>query len=170
MSLKELVQQMVFWFLVVLVIVELKEKLKRFVLREMTYHGICLGMQMACVEFGRNVVGLEDAGSAETNPDVTNNIIDLMADQENIENLGGTLRLGLYPCKLKKGTKTAAAYGNEDVVQERHRHRYEFNNKYRQLFEENGLVFSGVSPDNRLVEIVEIPEKQFLWLVNSTQN
>lgn len=83
---------------------------------------------MACVEFGRNVVGLEDAGSAETNPDVTNNIIDLMADQENIENLGGTLRLGLYPCKLKKGTKTAAAYGNEDVVQERHRHRYEFNN------------------------------------------
>lgn len=84
-----------------------------------------------------------------------------MADQENIENLGGTLRLGLYPCKLKKGTKTAAAYGNEDVVQERHRHRYEFNNKYRQLFEENGLVFSGVSPDNRLVEIVEIPEKQF---------
>ena len=128
---------------------------------DVPFLGICLGMQMACVEFGRNVVGLEDAGSAETNPDVTNNIIDLMADQENIENLGGTLRLGLYPCKLKKGTKTAAAYGNEDVVQERHRHRYEFNNKYRQLFEENGLVFSGVSPDNRLVEIVEIPEKQF---------
>lgn len=128
---------------------------------DVPFLGICLGMQMACVEFGRNVVGLEDAGSAETNPDVTNNIIDLMADQENIENLGGTLRLGLYPCKLKKGTKTAAVYGNEDVVQERHRHRYEFNNKYRQLFEENGLVFSGVSPDNRLVEIVEIPEKQF---------
>ncbi|WP_417637559.1 CTP synthase [Enterococcus faecalis] len=128
---------------------------------DVPFLGICLGMQMACVEFGRNVVGLEDAGSAETNPDVTNNIIDLMADQENIENLGGTLRLGLYPCKLKKGTKTAATYGNEDVVQERHRHRYEFNNKYRQLFEENGLVFSGVSPDNRLVEIVEIPEKQF---------
>ncbi len=117
---------------------------------------------MACVEFGRNVVGLEDAGSAETNPDVTNNIIDLMADQENIENLGGTLRLGLYPCKLKKRNEKLRQHTeNEDVVQERHRHRYEFNNKYRQLFEENGLVFLGVSPDNRLVEIVEIPEKQF---------
>ena len=69
---------------------------------DVPFLGICLGMQMACVEFGRNVVGLEDAGSAETNPDVTNNIIDLMADQENIENLGGTLRLGLYPCKLKR--------------------------------------------------------------------
>ena len=72
---------------------------------DVPFLGICLGMQMACVEFGRNVVGLEDAGSAETNPDVTNNIIDLMADQENIENLGGTLRLGLYPCKLKKERK-----------------------------------------------------------------
>lgn len=128
---------------------------------DVPFLGICLGMQMACVEFARNVVGLEDAGSAETNPDITNNIIDLMADQENIENLGGTLRLGLYPCKLKKGSVTALAYGEQEVVQERHRHRYEFNNKYRQLFEDNGLVFSGVSPDNRLVEIVEIPEKKF---------
>ncbi|WYJ89007.1 CTP synthase [Enterococcus sp. 9E7_DIV0242] len=129
--------------------------------KDVPFLGICLGMQMACVEFARNVVGLEDAGSAETNPDITNNIIDLMADQENIENLGGTLRLGLYPCKLKKGSVTAQAYGEQEVVQERHRHRYEFNNKYRQLFEDNGLVFSGVSPDNRLVEIVEIPEKKF---------
>ena len=128
---------------------------------DVPFLGICLGMQMACVEFARNVVGLEDASSAETNPDTANNIIDLMADQENIENLGGTLRLGLYPCKIKKGTKTAEAYGGADVVQERHRHRYEFNNKYRQLFEEQGLVFSGVSPDNRLVEIVELPEKKF---------
>ncbi|AQP53053.1 CTP synthase [Vagococcus penaei] len=123
--------------------------------------GICLGMQMACVEFGRNVVGLEDAHSAETQPDAKNPIIDLMSDQENIENLGGTLRLGLYPCKVKKGTKTAKAYEHEDVVQERHRHRYEFNNQYRKLFEEKGLVFSGVSPDNTLVEIVEIPELDF---------
>ena len=84
-----------------------------------------------------------------------------MADQENIENLGGTLRLGLYPCKLKKGTKTAAAYDNQEVVQERHRHRYEFNNRYREIFEANGMVFSGISPDNRLVEIVEIPENKF---------
>jgi len=128
---------------------------------DVPFLGICLGMQMACVEFARNVVGLEDAASAETNPDTANNIIDLMADQENIENLGGTLRLGLYPCKIKKGTKTAEAYDGADVVQERHRHRYEFNNKYRQMFEEQGLVFSGVSPDNRLVEIVELPEKKF---------
>lgn len=128
---------------------------------DVPFLGICLGMQMACVEFARNVVGLEDADSAETTPETTNNIIDLMADQENIENLGGTLRLGLYPCKIKKGTKTAEAYDGADVVQERHRHRYEFNNKYRQLFEEKGLVFSGVSPDNRLVEIVELTEKKF---------
>lgn len=128
---------------------------------DVPFLGICLGMQMACVEFARNVVKLEDAGSAENNPEILNNIIDLMADQENIENLGGTLRLGLYPCKLKKGSVTAAAYEGQEVVQERHRHRYEFNNKYRELFEEKGLVFSGVSPDNRLVEIVELPEKKF---------
>lgn len=128
---------------------------------DVPFLGICLGMQMACVEFARNVVGLEDAASAETIPETANNIIDLMADQENIENLGGTLRLGLYPCKVKKGTTTATAYDGAEVVQERHRHRYEFNNKYRQQFEEHGLVFSGVSPDNRLVEIVEITDKKF---------
>lgn len=128
---------------------------------DIPFLGICLGMQMACVEFARNVVGLEDAHTAENHPNIKNNIIDLMADQENVENLGGTLRLGLYPCKLKKGTKTAAAYDNQEVVQERHRHRYEFNNKYREMFEEHGLVFSGVSPDNRLVEIIELPEKKF---------
>lgn len=123
--------------------------------------GVCLGMQMACVEFARNVIGLEDAASAENNPETKNNIIDLMPDQENIENLGGTLRLGLYPCKLKKGTKVATAYDNTEVIQERHRHRYEFNNKYREVFEQHGMVFSGISPDNRLVEIVELPEKRF---------
>ena len=128
---------------------------------DIPFLGICLGMQMACVEFARNVVGLEDAHTAENHPGIKNNIIDLMADQENVENLGGTLRLGLYPCKLKKGTKTATAYDNQEVVQERHRHRYEFNNKYREMFEAHGLVFSGVSPDNRLVEIVELPEKKF---------
>jgi len=106
---------------------------------------------------------LENANSAETDPETANNIIDLMADQENIENLGGTLRLGLYPCKVKKGTKTAAAYDGEGVVQERHRHRYEFNNEYRERLEEKGLVFSGLSPDGRLVEIVEIPDHK--WFV-----
>jgi CTP synthase len=128
---------------------------------DVPFLGICLGMQLACVEFARNVVGLEGAHSAETDPETPYNIIDLMADQENIENLGGTLRLGLYPCQLKPGTKTATAYHNEAVVQERHRHRYEFNNEYREQFEANGLVFSGVSPDNRLVEIVEFPENKF---------
>ncbi len=128
---------------------------------DVPFLGICLGMQLACVEFARNVVGLEGAHSAETDPETPYNIIDLMADQENIENLGGTLRLGLYPCQLKPGTKTATAYHNEAVVQERHRHRYEFNNEYRELFEAKGLVFSGVSPDNRLVEIVEFPENKF---------
>ncbi|MGX2944358.1 CTP synthase [Enterococcus alishanensis] len=128
---------------------------------DVPFLGICLGMQMMCVEFGRNVADLEDAASTETKPDAENNIIDLMADQENVENLGGTLRLGLYPCKIKKGTVTADAYQNEDVIQERHRHRYEFNNAYRQLFEDQGMIFSGVSPDNRLVEIVELPNKKF---------
>lgn len=128
---------------------------------DIPFLGICLGMQMACVEFARNVIGLKDAASAENNPETENNIIDLMADQENIENLGGTLRLGLYPCKVKKGTKTAGAYDNEEVIQERHRHRYEFNNQYREIFEANGMVFSGVSPDNRLVEIVELTDKKF---------
>ncbi|EOT29894.1 CTP synthase [Enterococcus saccharolyticus] len=128
---------------------------------DVPFLGICLGMQLACVEFARNVVGLDGAHSAETDPNTPHNIIDLMADQENVENLGGTLRLGLYPCQLKAGTKTAAAYNDESVVQERHRHRYEFNNDYREQFEEKGLVFSGVSPDNRLVEIVEFPENKF---------
>ncbi|MDR0846737.1 MAG: CTP synthase [Lactobacillales bacterium] len=137
------------------------EAIKYARVNDVPFLGICLGMQMACVEFARNVVGLEDAGTAEINPDITNNIIDLMADQENIENLGGTLRLGLYPCKLKSGSRTKAAYADAEVVQERHRHRYEFNNKYREIFEANGLVFSGVSPDNRLVEIVELPEKRY---------
>ncbi|MGX7197066.1 CTP synthase [Enterococcus olivae] len=129
--------------------------------KDVPFLGICLGMQMACVEFARNVVGLKDAHSAETEPKTPHNIIDLMEDQENIENLGGTLRLGLYPCKLKAGSKTAAAYQNAEMVEERHRHRYEFNNAYREQFEANGFVFSGVSPDDRLVEIVEIPENKF---------
>ncbi|MGX7198613.1 CTP synthase [Enterococcus nangangensis] len=128
---------------------------------DVPFLGICLGMQMACVEFARNVVGLEDAYSGETKPDAANKIIDLMADQENIENLGGTLRLGLYPAKLKANSKTKALYSNQEVIQKRHRHRYEFNNKYREIFEANGMVFAGVSPDNRLVEIVELPEKKF---------
>lgn len=125
------------------------------------FFGICLGMQLACVEFARNVVGLEGADSAEENPEAAYKIIDLMPDQEEDQNLGGTLRLGLYPCALKEGTKTREIYNGQAVVEERHRHRYEFNNEYREMLAEHGLIFSGVSPDNRLVEIVELADHPF---------
>jgi CTP synthase len=128
---------------------------------DIPFLGICLGMQMASVEFARNVLNLEDANSAEAEPNCKNNIIDIMADKRDEENIGGTLRLGLYPAALKEGTKTREAYDNQDVIQERHRHRFEFNNKYREAFEKAGMVFSGVSPDNRLVEIIELPKKKF---------
>ena len=123
--------------------------------------GICLGMQLPCVEFARNVLHLEGANSAELDPDTKYPIIDIMRDQIDIEDMGGTLRLGLYPCKLKPGSRAAQAYNNQEVVQRRHRHRYEFNTKFRDQFEEAGFVFSGVSPDNRLMEVVELPEKKF---------
>ncbi len=129
--------------------------------QDIPFLGICLGMQLACVEFARNVVGLEDAGSAEHHPNVKHPIIDLMLDQRDIEDLGGTLRLGAYPCQLKPGSRAAEAYDHELLIEERHRHRYEFNNDYRSLLAEHGLVFSGLSPDQRLVEIIELPEKKF---------
>ncbi|GHN35337.1 CTP synthase [Lactobacillus delbrueckii] len=128
---------------------------------DIPFLGICLGMQMASVEFARNVLHLEDANSAEVEPNCKNNIIDLMADQRDQEKIGGTLRLGLYPAMLKAGTKTRECYDGQEVIQERHRHRYEFNNKYREDFEKAGMTFSGVSPDNHLVEIVEITDKKF---------
>ncbi|WP_155287019.1 CTP synthase [Lacticaseibacillus zhaodongensis] len=123
--------------------------------------GICLGMQMASVEFARNVLGLADAGSTETEPNTGNPIIDILPDQDKDGDLGGTLRLGLYPCDLKPGTVAAAAYGNVKEVQKRHRHRYEFNTKYRKPMEAKGLVFSGTSPDDRLMEIIELPKNKF---------
>ena len=123
--------------------------------------GVCLGMQLTCIEFARHVLGLEGANSSELDPETKYPIIDIMRDQIDVEDMGGTLRLGLYPSKLKRGSKAAAAYDNQEVVQRRHRHRYEFNNAFREQFEEAGFVFSGVSPDNRLVEIVEIPENKF---------
>ncbi|MDR0299389.1 MAG: CTP synthase [Streptococcaceae bacterium] len=128
---------------------------------DIPFLGICLGMQMACVEFARNVLGLQGAHSKELNPETPFPIIDLMRDQVDVEDMGGTLRLGLYPAKLKPGTKTAEVYGNVDVVQRRHRHRYEFNNEYREQFEAAGFTFSGVSPDNRLVEIIELTDKKY---------
>ncbi len=126
--------------------------------------GICLGMQLASVEFARNVLGLEGAHSAELNPDTPHPIIDLLPEQKDVEDLGGTLRLGLFPCKIEEGTKAYEAY-NDEVVYERHRHRYEFNNHYRQAMEAAGFVFSGTSPDGRLVEIIEL--KDHPWFVAS---
>ena len=128
---------------------------------DVPFLGICLGMQMASVEFARNVLGYQDANSAEMDPATKHNIIDLMADQEGVKDMGGTQRLGLYPCKLKEGSVAAAAYDNQEMIEERHRHRFEFNNDYRAEMEAKGLVFSGTSPDNRLVEVIELPEKKF---------
>ena len=108
----------------------------------------------------RNVLGLEGAHSAELDPSTPYPIIDLLPEQKDIEDLGGTLRLGLYPCHIKEGTLAESIYSENDI-EERHRHRYEFNNEFREQIEENGMVFSGTSPDGRLVEIVEIPENDF---------
>lgn len=127
---------------------------------DVPFLGICLGMQLATVEFARHVLGLEGAHSTELNPNTKYPIIDLLPEQIDIEDLGGTLRLGLYPCKLKDGSRAAQIY-NDELVYERHRHRYEFNNEYREAMEAAGLVFSGTSPDERLVEIIELPDKKF---------
>lgn len=123
--------------------------------------GVCLGMQLASVEFARHVLGYADANSTELNPETTAPIIDLMKDQEDVENLGGTLRLGLYPAMLVPNTLTAKAYDNVAEVQQRHRHRYEFNTTYREEFEAAGMVFSATSPDNRLMEVIEYPKNDF---------
>lgn len=126
--------------------------------------GICLGMQLATIEYARNVLGYADAHSAEFLPETKHPIIDLLPEQKDVEDLGGTLRLGLYPCRLVEGTKAFEAYEDE-VVYERHRHRYEFNNFYRQEMEAAGFIFSGTSPDGRLVEIIEL--KDHPWFVAS---
>ncbi|WP_129045368.1 CTP synthase [Companilactobacillus metriopterae] len=128
---------------------------------DVPFLGICLGMQMASIEFARNVAGIQDATTGEVDDKAPNKIIDIMADKKDVEDIGGTLRLGAYPCKLKEGSKAYESYDRQSVIQERHRHRYEFNNEYRKQFEELGLTFSGVSPDNRLVEIVEVTENKF---------
>ncbi|RKJ56112.1 CTP synthase, partial [Butyricicoccus sp. 1XD8-22] len=122
--------------------------------------GICLGMQLASIEFARNVLGLKGAHTTEIDKETPYPIIDFLPDQSDDIDLGGTLRLGLYPCKLKEGSRAMEAY-NDELVYERHRHRYEFNNEFREAMEAEGLVFSGTSPDNKLVEIIELPEKKF---------
>lgn len=122
--------------------------------------GICLGMQIAAIEFARNVCGLKEANSAEFDCSTENPVIDIMESQKSVNNLGGTMRLGLYPCKLKKSSIARDLY-SESLIYERHRHRYEFNTSYRSQFEENGIVFSGLSPDERLMEIIEYPRNDF---------
>ncbi len=129
--------------------------------KKIPYLGLCLGMQVMCIEFARHVLGHEDANSSEFDRASSYPVIDLMLDQRAVTDMGGTMRLGLYPCVLQKGTKAAAAYG-VDQVNERHRHRFEFNNKYREEFEQAGMVFSGLSPDGNLVEIAEIGDHPYM--------
>lgn len=119
--------------------------------------GLCLGMQLSIVEFARDVLGYHDAHSMELKPDTTHPVIHIMPDQIGVEDIGGTLRLGSYPCVLKKDSKAYSLYGAEEI-KERHRHRYEVNNDYREALEEHGMMLSGLSPDGRIVEMVEIPD------------
>jgi CTP synthase len=142
--------------------------------------GICLGMQMMVIEFARNVLGYKDANSAEmrTSPtpsqggesssrsgEAFHNVIDLMEEQKSITQMGGTMRLGAYECELIKGSRTFEAYGEKSLISERHRHRYEFNNAYKDEYESNGMKCVGINPAADLVEIVEIPEKK--WYIGA---
>ena len=123
--------------------------------------GLCLGMQCAVIEFARHVCGMEGANSTEFVPGTPYPVIDLMADQADVTEKGGTMRLGTYPCKLMEGSVARSLYDNNEIIYERHRHRYEVNNDFRAKLEEKGLVFSGTSPDNRLVEIIEIKDHPY---------
>ncbi len=127
---------------------------------EVPFLGICLGMQLSIVEYARNVIGYHDAHSVELNPHTTHPVIALMPDQNGVEDIGGTLRLGSYPCILDKESKAYRLYG-EETIYERHRHRYEVNNDYRAALVENGMKLSGLSPDGRIVEMCEIPDHPF---------
>jgi CTP synthase len=129
--------------------------------RRIPYLGLCLGMQVMSIELARNVLGLEDANSTEHDTSCEHPVIDLMPDQHDVTDLGGTMRLGSYPCVLRPGSKAAAAY-QADMINERHRHRFEFNNHYRDQFEAAGACFSGLSPDQRLVEIMELVDHPFM--------
>ena len=124
--------------------------------------GICLGMQMAVIEFARNVLHLEGADSTEMSAKTQYPVIDLMDSQQGVTDKGGTMRLGAYKCELKEGSKAYEAYGEKEI-QERHRHRYEFNSRYREAFEKAGMVTTGINPDSGLTEIVEIPAHK--WFV-----
>jgi CTP synthase len=128
------------------------------------FFGICLGMQCAVIEFGRNVLGYSDAASTELEKKTKNPIIDLMEEQKKITKKGGTMRLGAYPCRIKEGTKVHKIYQEKDIT-ERHRHRYEFNNSYLKAFEDNGMVAAGINPDSNLVEIMEL--RKHPWYIGT---
>jgi len=128
------------------------------------FFGICLGMHCTVIEFARDTLGFKDANTSEINPNTNYPVIDIMPEQKDIDELGGTMRLGAYPCKLAKNTFSHDAYG-EDLIYERHRHRYEFNNEYRNKMQQAGLVIAGLSPNERLVEIVEMPKEEHPWFV-----
>jgi CTP synthase len=126
------------------------------------YLGICLGLQCAVIDVARNLAGMDGANSSEFDPDTRFPVIDLLPDQRRVADKGGTMRLGLDPCRLQRGSKAERAYG-DGLVFERHRHRYEVNNRFRRRLEDAGLVCSGTSPDGRLVEIIELPDHP--WFV-----
>ena len=127
--------------------------------------GICLGMQMMVIEFARNVLGYKDANSREMDEKTPHNVIDIMEEQKSITEMGGTMRLGAYECELVKGSRVYEAYGEEELISERHRHRYEFNNEYKDEFEQKGMKCVGINPTADLVEIVEIPDKR--WYIGT---
>ena len=127
--------------------------------------GICLGMQMMVIEFARNVLGYQDANSSEMSADTTHPVIDLMEEQKTVTNMGGTMRLGAYDCQLSEGSRAYEAYGETALVKERHRHRYEFNNMYREEYEAAGMKCVGINPAADLVEIVEIPDRR--WYIGT---
>ena len=124
--------------------------------------GICLGMQCAVVEFARNVLNLKDANTTEIDTNCYSPVIDMMKEQKSLKNMGGTMRLGSYKCDIKKGSLLEKVYTEKEIT-ERHRHRYEFNNKFKKQFEENGIVFSGLNTQNQLIETIEIPNHP--WFV-----
>ena len=129
------------------------------------FFGICLGLQCAVIEFGRNVCGLKNANTKECEPECENPVISPLVDQEIIIELGGTMRKGSYPCELKKGSGIRKIYGDADLIRERHRHRYEFTMKYKELYESKGLVFGGLHPNPKLVETIELPNHRWFYAV-----
>ena len=129
--------------------------------KQVPYLGLCLGMQVMVIDWARDVAGLKHANSSELDPECEHPVIDIMHGQRGVTDLGGTMRLGHYPCQTQKGSRTAQAYA-EAEVKERHRHRYEVNNRYRESLEASGMVISGLSPDGELVEATEVPDHPFM--------